>query len=280
MPSFYSMNRRDFVTSTLAAGGTLLAGGTPAAAAQAGSRGSAPARPPEFYELRRYHLRRGSHTGIVDDYWRLAALPALQRAGVGPVGAFNVMIGADSPSLYVLLVHPNLDTFVSLPARLAADAEYQKTGATYLNAAATDPAFVRINSSLMRAFEGMPKLELPFGGGENGKRARIFELRTYESHSEKAGKKKIEIFNTAEIAIFRRAGLQPVFFGETIIGSDLPNLTYMLVYENMAAHDTQWSAFSADPEWRRLSTTPGNTDPEIVANISNLYLRPADYSQI
>lgn len=54
----------------------------------------------------------------------------------------------------------------------------------------------------------------------------------------------------------------------------------MLVYENMAAHDAQWSAFSADPEWRKLSTTPGYTDPEIVANISNMYLRPAAYSQI
>lgn len=274
------MNRRDFVTSTLAAGGTLLADGVAAAAEQAASRGSAPARPSEYYELRRYHLRRGPHTRIVDDYWRLAALPALQRAGVGPVGAFNVMIGADSPSLYILLVHPSLDTFASLPARLAVDADYQRAGATYLNAAATDPAFVRLNSSLMRAFEGMPKLELPFGGGENGKRARIFELRTYESHSEKAGKKKIEIFDTAEIAIFRRAGMQPVFFGETIAGSSLPNLTYMLVYENMAAHDTQWSAFGADPEWRKLSTTPGNTDPEIVANITNIYLRPADYSQM
>lgn len=274
------MNRRDFVISTLAAGGTLLAGGAAAAAEQTASRGSEPARSPEYYELRRYHLRRGLRTRIVDDYWRLAALPALQRAGVGPVGAFNVMIGADSPSLYVLLVYPSLDAFASLPARLAADAEYQKAGAPYLEAAATEPAFVRLNSSLMRAFEGIPKLELPFGGGENGKRTRIFELRTYESHSEKAGKKKIEMFNTAEIALFRKAGMQPVFFGETIVGSSMPNLTYMLVYENMAARDTQWSAFGADPEWRKLSTIPGLTDPEIVANISSMYLRPATYSQI
>jgi hypothetical protein len=274
------MNRRDFVAATLAAGGTLLAGGTARATGQAGSPANAPARPPEYYELRRYHLRRGPHTRIVDDYWRLAALPALQRAGVGPVGAFNVMIGADSPSLYVLIVHPSLETFASLPARLAADTAYQAAGAAYLDAVATDPAFVRLNSSLMRAFEGMSRLELPFGGGENSRRPRIFELRTYESHSEKAGRKKIDIFNTAEIAIFRRAGMHPVFFGETIVGSNLPNLTYMLVYENMAAHDTQWSAFSADPEWRKISTTPGNTDPDIVANISNTYLRPTDYSQI
>jgi hypothetical protein len=36
------------------------------------------------------------------------------------------------------------------------------------------------------------------------------------------------MFDTAEIAIFRKAGLQPVFFGNTLIGQNLPNLAYML----------------------------------------------------
>src|SRR5438445_645577 len=76
---------------------------------------------------------------------------------------------------------------------------------------------------------------------------RIMELRTYESHSKKANMKKIEMFNTGEIAIFRRAGLSPVFFGETMIGSRMPNLTYMIAFENMAAHDKAWAAFSTDP---------------------------------
>jgi hypothetical protein len=71
-----------------------------------------------------------------------------------------------------------------------------------------------------------------------------------------------------------------VFFGETLAGAGLPNLTYMLAYEDMAAHDKQWSAFAADPGWKKLSTTPGFTDPEIVSSISNMYLRPTAYSQI
>ena len=124
----------------------------------------------------------------------------------------------------------------------------------------------------------MPKLEVPTGAYAGA--SRVFELRTYESHSKKANKKKIEMFNEGEIAIFRRAGLQPVFFGETLIGTRMPNLTYMLVYEDMAARDKHWSAFGADPEWKKLSSTPGYTDPEIVSNISNLFLRPAAYSQI
>jgi NIPSNAP len=274
------MDRREFVSAALVAGGAFVPGRVLQAQGQGSGAGQPQDRTSEYYELRRYHLRRGPSQQIVDAYLREAALPAWQRAGAGPVGVFSVMIGADSPSFYVVLPHKSLEAFGALPQRLAADAEYQKAGAPFLNVAATEPAFVRIESSLTRAFDGMPHLALPFGGGEAGKRTRIFELRTYESHSEKAAKKKIEMFNTGEIAIFRRAGLQPVFFGETLIGRNMPNLTYMLVYEDMPAHDKQWSAFSSDPEWKKLSTTPGFMDADIVSNISNMYLRPTAYSQI
>ena len=273
------MDRRDFVTAAITAGGAWLSTGTEAGAFQGNPAGGLE-RSREYYELRRYRLRRGPGQTMVDTYLRTAAVPAWQRAGAGPVGVFSVMIGQDSPSFYVLLVHKSLDAFTSLPERLAADAEYEKAAAPYLGAEAASPAFVRMDASLMRSFDAIPKLELPFGGAENGRRPRIFELRTYESHSEKAGKKKIEMFNTGEIAIFRRVGLQPVFFAETLVGQKMPNLTYMLVYEDMAAHDKQWAAFGADPEWKKLSTTPGYTDPEIVSSISNTYLRPTAYSQI
>jgi hypothetical protein len=269
------MDRREFVSAAAIAAGGLMA--SPAESLAGGAMAQTPS--PEYYELRHYQLRRGQ-TQVIEDYWRQAAIPAIQRAGAGPVGVFNVMIGPRSPMLTVLIVHKTIDSFATLPARLAADAEHQRAGAPYLDAMATSPAFVRVEVSLLRAFDGMRALELPFGGGDAGKRRRIFELRTYESHSEKAGRTKIEMFNNAEIAIFRRAGMMPVFFGQTLAGSGMPSLTYMLVYEDMAAHDKQWAAFGADPEWRTLSTTPGYTDPDIVANITNMYLRPAEYSQI
>jgi hypothetical protein len=287
------MNRREFVSGALAAGGTVLAGSAvsasrlPGAKArltetlmQSGTVGAGAAPALEYYELRRYHLRRGPKQALMDAHLRDAEIPAITRAGAGPVGVFNVMIGPESPTLHVLIVHKTLDTFATLGDRLAADAEYQRAGAEYLNAPATDPVFVRVDTWLMRAFAGQPALHLPFGGGEAGKKRRIFELRTYESHSERAALKKIEMFNTGEMAIFHRAGLEPVFFGQKLAGSDMPNLTYMLVYEDMAAHDRQWAAFGSDPEWRKLSTTPGYTDPEIVFNITNLFLRPTAYSQI
>src|SRR5207249_11023751 len=90
----------------------------------------------------------------------------------------------------------------------------------------------------------------------------------------------IKMFNEGAIAICRRTGLRPVFFWGTLIGSRLPNLTYMLTFDSIEQRDRDWSAFVADPEWKKLSATPGYTDAETVSNISNVLLSPAPYSQI
>ncbi|HYV32528.1 MAG TPA: NIPSNAP family protein, partial [Candidatus Binatia bacterium] len=87
-------------------------------------------------------------------------------------------------------------------------------------------------------------------------------------------------FNSGEIAIFRRTGLAPVFFGDTLIGTRQPQLTYMLAFDSPEARDKNWARFIADPDWKKLSTSPGYTDFEIVSSISNVLLRPTPYSQI
>jgi len=233
---------------------------------------------PEYYELRLYHLRRGPQPKRMHDFFRDVALPAMTRNGLGPVGVFDVLAGPDSPTIYMLIPHKSIESFSTASARVNADAEYQKAGASVIGASANDPAYLRIESSFMVAFDGMPKLEVPAAAA--GNKPRIFELRTYESHSKKANLKKIEMFNRGEIAIFRKTGLQPVFFGETLLGTRLPNLTYMVAFENLSAREKNWAAFGADPEWRKLSTMPEYADSEIVSSISSLFLRPAPYSQI
>ncbi|MDB6021236.1 MAG: family containing protein [Pedosphaera sp.] len=267
------MKRRKFIKASVAAAGVgTLASVLNSSAAEKEETSR------EFYELRLYHLRRGPKQKLFDDFYKNAAIPAMRRAGFGPVGVFNIMTGPDSPTMYVLITHPSLESFATGTDRLRADPEYLKAGAEFLNAPATDPSYVRVESSLMASIAGVPKVEVPAGAAEN--KPRMFELRTYESHSKSANKIKIEMFNVGELAIFRRAGLQPVFFGETLVGTKMPNLTYMLTFEDMAAHDKNWKAFGSDPEWKKLSTTPGYTDPEIVCNISNIFLRPTSYSQI
>lgn len=262
------MQRRDFLKSSLAL--TSLAAMSSASTAAE----KTPAR--EYYELRRYTMRRGPMPTRLDDFFRDAAVPAWNRAGVERVGVFDVTLGPDMPAKYVLLTYKSLADVETVDAKFAADAKV--AAADFNKLPATDPGYVRKESSLMVAFRTIPQLEVP--KQTKGNQSRIFELRTYESHSKAANRKKVEMFDNGEIALFRRTGLTPVFFGETLVGPRLPNLTYLLVFDDMNTREQAWNTFRNDPEWKKMSSTPGFTDAEIVTNISNAVLKPTAYSQL
>jgi hypothetical protein len=231
-----------------------------------------------FFELRRYLMRnsRTNMTRRTGDFLAKVWVPAAKRAGIGPLGIFSASIAPDSPFLLVLAGYPSLGAMQASLERLEADTEYQKG----LEEFCSNPelAYVRIESSLFRCFPSMPAIEP--GSPPEGRGSRVFELRTYESDNEITLRRKIKMFGDGEIAIFRRSGIQPVFFGEAIAGSRMPQLTYMAAYESMAARDKAWQAFSADPEWQKLRSQPGYADAEIVSSISNAILRPAAGSEI
>jgi hypothetical protein len=260
------MKRRSFIQTSLAALG----------AAAAGSAMADEPKPKttELYELRVYSLAAAKQP-ILDKYLSKAFLPALKRYGIGPVGVFVEKTDKDPMKVYVLIVHPSPETVATLSARLAADDEYRKAGAEYLDAVAKDPVYSRIESSLLAAIEGMPKMAKP-----DTSKARLLNLRIYESHNERANKKKIEMFNKGELAIFRRTGLTPVFFAEAIVGTALPNLTYMLVFPDEEGRKTSWARFVDDAEWKKLKAIPEYADKEIVSRITNKVLTPTDYSEI
>jgi hypothetical protein len=230
----------------------------------------------QYIELRRYHLLPGTKQRAFDAFIGDAAIPAMNRAGVGRVGAFNVVYGENAPSLLLVLTHQTLDSVVSLRDRLASDAVYARAGAAILDAPMSDPAFVRVESTLLRAFDAMPTLEPSAGAG--AATPRIFELRTYQSHSDRAALNKLKMFNAGEVPIFRRTGLTPVFFGETVVGAKMPSLTYMLTFSDMSARDAAWGKFGQDPAWKTLSADPQYRDN--VSAISDIILQPTAYSQI
>jgi hypothetical protein len=262
------MNRRAFLTVSGLAGLTPLASISAAGADE-------PKAARDFYELRRYLFDTPEQRKGFDTFMSEAAIPALNRLGIKPVGVFYSE--KETSSVYVLLRAKTLDALATATQRLLADTEFQTKGAALLDAPADAPAFKRMESSLMVSFTGMPELETPAKGPD-----RVFQLRTYESPSVKTGQKKIEMFNVAEITIFRKVGLNPVFFGETLVGAKMPNLTYMLGFDDMAAMGNGWKNFGGNPDWRKLSTKPEYADKTILlkGGITNIVLKPAEYSQI
>ena len=265
------MERRAFMAAGAAAAlakpGDLAAASSSAAAPDGGA--------PLLLELRRYRLRNGPMAARFTAYAKDALVPALGRAGISPVGAWNLSLGADSPTLHLLLPHKDAESVVSLDARLGADAEYAKAAASFLALPPSDPPFERCDSSLVAAVPTQPGIDKP----EAPAATRIYELRTYRSPSEPAGRRKVEMFEAGgELAIFRRLGFHVVFFGRDLLGSGLPCLTYMLAWADAGARERGWLAFSDDPEWVKLRGLPQNAD--IVSGIDASILRATDFSQV
>jgi hypothetical protein len=269
-PGGYRMQRRQFLATSLAASAAAIAGGADAQAPAAPQR--------EYYQIRRYHMQSGPQTAITEHYIADALIPALVRRSISPIGAFKLDIGPETPAFYVLIPSTSVDALAGLDLQLAKDDEFMKAAEPFWSAPASAPAFLRVDSSLFAAFGGWPRITPPPSAAVKGK--RIFQLRSYESPSYRDHVRKVEMFHSGEFEIFKNAGFQSVFYGDTLIGPRMPSLTYMLSFTELAELDAHWHIFQNDPAWKKLSADPRFAYEAIVSNITNLVLSPLSSSQI
>jgi len=269
------MQRREFLASSLVA--SALAITAPGSALEA-AQGTMAAKGREFYQLRRYHINAGPQRKLCDDYFRDALIPALNRLSISPVGVFDLSIGPDTPTIYVLMPGASAEMVATVETRLNQDADYAKAGAPFLTAPAKEPAFDRMESTFLQAFEKWPNLILPKATPAHG--PRVFELRIYEGATDQDHRRKVEMMQSGEAEIFEKNGFEQIFYSETLIGPRLPSLTYMLCFDSLAARDKEWAAFRASDEWKAYSTQPKYAFEPIVSNVTNLILTPTPYSQI
>jgi hypothetical protein len=263
MSSF--LNRRNFLKTTAVA-----------TAALGSHQALAKAKKQEYYEIRIYQAQDAAKMQLLDAYLKNALVPALQRLGLDRLGVFTNVDDAEDFSIYMLIPYPKLETFAAVNSKLLADSAYQNAAKDYFAAPKDDPIYTRINSKFYKAFEGIPVIEMPKQTA--GNEPRMFELRIYESHTEEKAALKVDMFNTGEIQVMRDTELAPVFFGEALIGDDVPNLAYMLSASDRDAHKAHWGAFGKHPEWNRMKALPKYKDT--VSKITNFFLKPTDYSQI
>jgi hypothetical protein len=230
-----------------------------------------------YYQLTVYHYTSSEQEKMLDDYLEKAFIPAMHKLKIKTVGVFKAIANdtATLKKLYVLIPVRSLDVLEKLPARLADDQDYQTNGAAYINAIHTAPAYTRMETIILKAFSLAPSLQLPVLKAD--KKERVYELRSYESATEKIFRNKVKMFNEGgEIAIFKKLNFNAIFYSEVIAGGKMPNLVYMTSFENMADRDAHWKSFGSDPDWKTLSASPEYKNN--VSHIDIMFLRPAAYS--
>ena len=258
------MTRRKFVPA-LAVGGSLIS--------------SAQSKPPSIYEIRTIQLRNtlDNQRGRLTDFLEHAAVPAFARVGIAPCAYFGSMIAEETPFVMTIASYPSLGAMEQQRAKLSADAEYKKALIAYN--AQPGLNYERIDSVLGRAFPSFPEMIVP--SDIAGRPGRVFELVALVNRTmPRRWRARSKMFESGEIGIFQRLGMRPVFFAETMVGARMPNLVYMLSYDDLASREKLWKAFGADPEWQKMRNAPGNSDAEIVSNISNSLLQPLPFSPV
>ena len=254
-------SRRTFLKTTVAVSSAAALARTPLAAAQ-------PAAVRDYYELRAYRPKAGAPTAAIEGYLEKALVPALDRSGVKHAGVFTELAvdkkaGTSAPKpdtpLWVFIRHASLEAFAATAAELNADPAVQAAGADYLGVAKASPAFDRIDSWLYRAFKSMPQIELP-AFSKNRVPTRVFEMRDYESHNERAALNKMAMFDDGETQLMRDLGMSPVFFGQAIAGPNLPHLRYFTSGPDLASHLAGWAKFGPDPRWKKMAADPQYKD--------------------
>lgn len=230
----------------------------------------------EFYQLTVYHYNNSWQEKVLDNYFQNALLPALHKMNIKNVGVFKNHANDTVPdkALYVLMP-ADWDDILKIPARLNNDKDYQASASEYINAVYSSPPYSRMEAIILRAFSKAPRLQLPNLNGP--RKDRVYELRSYESATEKIYRNKVQMFNEGdEVGLFKRLNFNAVFYGEVIAGGKMPNLMYMTCHENKPAREANWKNFVDDPYWKKLSSMP-----EYQHNVSHIdisFLYPTEYS--
>jgi hypothetical protein len=232
-----------------------------------------------IYEIRIYHYATADQETTIDQYLKNAYLPALRRQNIKAIGVFKALANdtAVDKTIYVLIPYKSVKDFEKITDRLSNDNALAMAGASYVNATYDKPAYSRMEKILVRAFKDMPAIAKPRLTGN--RQDNIYELRSYEGHTEKIFQNKVDMFNAGgEIKLFSRLGFNAVFYSEVIAGGTMPNLMYMTSFNNMKERDEHWKAFIADPEWKILSAKPQYQHN--VSKIITTFLRAAEYSDL
>lgn len=217
------------------------------AAAMSGFGASSPEKRTQFYSLEFYNLKQGTQPARIQDYFKNGLLPALQRAGAGPAIVLEALVGPSMPQMATIFGCGSFDDVWNVHSKVTADAEFTKHLTAWEQG--EEPALETHERRLLQATPYSPEL---MADKEPRKTPRIFELRVYHSPTWRQLRALHERFAGPEIEIFHRVGVHPVLYTSTLIGPNIPNLTYLIPFDNLDAREKAWAKFGADPEWIKV----------------------------
>lgn len=231
-------------------------------------------RKTRFYVLEQFQLEQGSQTSRIHEFFSKTLLPALDRIHPGPKIFLEAVAAPHLPLVTAIIGVESVGQIWEISKRLFADKDFSRGFDQW---EAGEEPYVSSSAALLEATAYSPEIVAP----EKPPAApRVFELRTYHSPTARQRRALDVRFSGAEIKIFHRVGIHPVFYSSTVFGANRPNLTYLIPFSNLAAREKAWSAFSGDEEWIRVRKESVERDGQITAVIDLSLHRAMTYSPV
>jgi len=222
----------------------------------------------QIYEWRIYTLTGDGAS--LDAFFKETLIPAYNRCKIS-VGTFSLYKKEEKEQRYLLFVYPDLQTYYKVKQTIWNDKNFLKAARPFFEATAPNPVYSDYVTYLCEAFDKIPVMRMP------DKSRTLFEFRLYHSPNEDANLRKIKMFNSEEIDLFDKVGVNSVCYGEILAGTQMPALIYLTCYKDEATRNSAWDAFGKHPDWERMRNDPQYKNT--ATNNTIKLLSPMPYSQ-
>lgn len=169
-----------------------------------------------------------------------AVLPVLSRIHDGPKMFLDAIVAPHTPQILFLAAFSSFDEMLDIRGRIAAHPGIRQARADLESAEA--PILDQVQSQVLITNQECWR----FPEGANPAQAGVFELRSYHAPAWHEGA-------PARLnAVLTRAGIHPMVNASTAAGEHMPQFTYLIHFESLAARQEAWARMEADPEWIAL----------------------------
>ncbi len=204
-----------------------------------------PAMKTRYYAVETYELVNGTQAARLNEYFSKHRIPAMRKIHSGPMLVLEAVVAPHMPQLAFFTGYESLEQMSQVSGKINTDTDLNQQFAAVEKG--PEPAFQSLSSMIVQATPYSPELT-----SDERKAPRFFEWRFYHSPTFDQLRQLHERFAGPEIKIFHRTGIHPVLYASTMIGPDLPNLTYLIPFDSLDAREKAWAAFGADPEWQKV----------------------------
>ena len=224
------MNRRNFA-------------GAVAGFAAAGALGRAQTTEKmRFLTLDSWQLKNGSEVTRLNDWLGNNLVPAVSKLTAGPVLVLEAVFAPRVPQLMMITGYTSFEHIAATQDKLGADPAL-KTAYEKIEAGA-EPLYEARTTSILEPTPYSPAIP-----AEKRDKPRLYELRIYHAPTEWQFRALHDRMVGPVAKLFKVHGIEPLFYSTTRVGPNMPNITYLIPWDSLAAREKAWDAFGADPDW-------------------------------